>query len=189
MQLSKKAKIAMQEMPTKAYMPISRSDMARKVLIMSLSITLGDLVLGESVLTASSLKSSVCSGEVGTSSLSFVFCPCPFLTVHKVLFSGPESSGAVFELPLLEGVEISLYVVLVVLPILMTSGSAYEAVDMLEVEVCARVRSGSTATVLLNIHLLAPVTVLCDGSSDALFPTFLFLSGSSPPPSMVLLLL
>lgn len=52
-----------------------------------------------------------------------------------------------------------------------------EAVDVLEVEPRGPGRSGGAAPVLLNIPLLAAVL------GDAVFPTFLFPSGSSPPPS------
>lgn len=110
--------IAKQDTPTKAYMPISRSDMARNVRIRSLSMNVGVFALGGSL---SFFGITSAFGASGRSTLSTIFpkpLPSSFMIVAVVKTCGVLSVG----LAVVTVVAAAYLVALVVFPIQTTCG-------------------------------------------------------------------
>lgn len=156
-------------------MPISKSDMALKVLMRSLSIIFGVLDLGGSFLgVTSTLGMSLLEGELRLLSMLpwFVFCSSPLLTIPADVDVGLAMLSGVFKLGVLEVVVavvgIAVYMVslvaLVVLPIYTTCGCTYFVEGFIKVVVAAKVESDAA---LLNNNLSITVIGFHDVTSDA----------------------
>lgn len=159
-------------------MPISKSDMALKVLMRSLSIIFGGLDLGGSFLgVTSALGMSLLEGELGLSSMFpwLVFCSSPLLTIPTVVDIGLAILGGVFKLGVLivvvAVVGIAVYVVplvaLVVVPIHTACGCTYLVESLVGVVVSAKVDSCWSDAVLLNNNLSVSVIGCHDVTADA----------------------
>lgn len=120
--MRRNAIMAKHDTPTKAYMPISKSDMARNVLIRSLSINVGVFALGGSFFgIRSALGTSLFAGKSAFSTIFPKPLPSPLTTAAVVMLCGVLSVGLIVVTVVAAAYVVAL-VALVAFPIHTTCG-------------------------------------------------------------------